>query len=195
MAKNVYEGGYAGERVVSSTLGRWPANTVTDGSDEVVSAFPNSNGSGNARTLKRGKRSDSGWGMQDAPGDLRDAGSGSAARFFYSGKATKEDRAGSRHPTVKRVSLLQYLAKLITPHGGTILDPFAGSGTMATACHREGFDCILIERESEYIDDIKRRIAGLNPLEFGRGDAVKQTKRPAQRDNYVASADLFSIQD
>jgi len=92
MAKNVYEGGYAGEVVGSSPLGRWPANMIHDGSEEVLACFPESNGSGNARTLNRGKRSDDGWGMADQSGSLRDAGSGSAARFFYCPKASKADR-------------------------------------------------------------------------------------------------------
>lgn len=65
------------------TMGRWPANLIHDGSDEVVAGFPDSNGSGPARKLKRGQRADGeGWGMADQAGELRDAGTGSAARFF-----------------------------------------------------------------------------------------------------------------
>lgn len=73
-------------------LGRWPANLIHDGSDEVLDIFPDSDGSGQARTLKRGQRDDEGWGMSDEPGSLRDAGTGSAARFFYCAKASKKDR-------------------------------------------------------------------------------------------------------
>lgn len=76
----------------------------------------------------------------------------------YSAKADAEDRLGSKHPTVKPVDLIAYLIRLITPPGGTVLDPFAGSGTLGMACMREGFDAILIEREAEYIADIRRRI-------------------------------------
>jgi site-specific DNA-methyltransferase (adenine-specific) len=61
------------------------------GSEEVLALFPNSDGSGSARTLNRGQRDD-GWGMADEPGLLRDAGTGSAARFFYCAKASKKDR-------------------------------------------------------------------------------------------------------
>lgn len=71
--------------------GRWPANIIHDGSDEVLGAFPDSNGSGPARTLKRGKRDGEGWGMADDPGMLRDAGSGSAARFFQTCKSVYDD--------------------------------------------------------------------------------------------------------
>lgn len=132
--------------------------------DEVVGAFPSSNGSGAARKLKRGARDDeSGWGMSDAPGDLRDAGTGSAARFFYSAKASKADRNGSKHPTVKPISLKQWLATLITPPGGTILDPFAGSGTTGIAAVMCGFRVILCEREAEYIADIRARFGPALP--------------------------------
>lgn len=72
--------------------GRWPANLIHDGSPEVVDLFPDSNGSGPSRTLNRGQRDGEGWGMSDEPGDLRDAGTGSAARFFYCAKASKKDR-------------------------------------------------------------------------------------------------------
>jgi site-specific DNA-methyltransferase (adenine-specific) len=79
--------------VGETTLGRWPANLIHDGSDEVLGLFPNSGGSGPARALKRGPRAeDDGWGMADLEGQLRDAWSGSAARFFYTAKASKWDR-------------------------------------------------------------------------------------------------------
>lgn len=140
------------------TPGRWPANLIHDGSDEVLALFPDSNGSGPGRTLRRGTRDDSGWGMQDEPGRLRDAGTGSAARFFYCPKASKADRAGSKHPTVKPLDLMRYLCRLVTPPGGTVLDPFAGSGTTGQAAVEEGFRAVLIEREAEYIADIRRRL-------------------------------------
>lgn len=76
------------------------------------------------------------------------------ARYFYCAKASKRDRAGSKHPTVKPVSLIEYLCKLVTRPGGTVLDPFAGSGTLGSAWPRS----ILIEREAEYYEDICRRL-------------------------------------
>jgi site-specific DNA-methyltransferase (adenine-specific) len=60
---------------------------------------------------------------------------------------------------VKPVDLMAYLVRLVTPPGGVVLDPFAGSGTTAMACMREGFRAILIEREAEYVADIQRRLA------------------------------------
>lgn len=97
-----------------------------------------------------------GFGSSPASEPRGDAGS--AARFFYSAKADEHDRFGSKHPTVKPIDLIAYLCRLVTPPGGLVLDPFAGSGTTGAACLREGFDCILIEREAEYIPDIMARI-------------------------------------
>ena len=93
---------------------------------------------------------------------------GSAARFFesypfddqpvfYQAKAGKDDRAGSKHPTVKPIALMQALVRHVTPPGGTVLDPFAGSGTTGEAALREGFNCILMEAEPEYIEFLTKR--------------------------------------
>jgi hypothetical protein len=80
-------------------------------------------------------------------------------RLFYTSKADANDRIGSRHPTVKPLDLIQYLVRLITPPGGTVLDIFAGTGTTAEAAFREGFKSIICEREAEYIADIERRMS------------------------------------
>ncbi len=138
----------------SSSLGRWPANIVHDGSDEVVAAFPEAPSGGITHQPSRSGFSgnfSSGTHVQRRPD------SGSAARFFYSAKATKADRINSKHPTVKPVSLMRWLTRLITPAGGTVLDPFAGTGTTGEACLREGFRAVLVEREPEYQADIARR--------------------------------------
>src|SRR6185437_14068029 len=92
--------------------------------------------------------------LSQSRGDL-----GSAARFFYSAKATAEDRLSSKHPTVKPVALMRYLGRFITPPGGHILDPFAGSGTLGMAAMAEGFNATLIEQDAESVADIHRRIA------------------------------------
>jgi DNA modification methylase len=86
---------------------------------------------------------------------------GYAKRAFYSAKASKADRAGSKHPTVKPIKLMQWLIRLITPPGGTVLDPFAGSGSTGAAAVAEGASAVLIEREAEYQSDIRRRFGGL----------------------------------
>jgi DNA modification methylase len=145
-------------------LGRWPANLIHDGSEEVLACFPDSAGSGPPRTLHPGERTgDQGWGMSDQPGQLRDAGSGSASRFFYSPKADGTDRnegtdARNIHPTVKPTDLMQYLCRLVTPPGGTVLDPFMGSGSTGKAAQMEGFGFIGCERDPDYFAIAKARI-------------------------------------
>ncbi len=87
------------------------------------------------------------------------AGAGSAARFFYCAKADAGDRRGSDHPTVKPQDLMRWLVRLVTPPGGLVLDPFAGSGATAWAAAAQGFRALLIEREDEYAEHIRRLIA------------------------------------
>ena len=62
------------------------------------------------------------------------------------------------HPTVKPLALMRWLVRLVTPPGGTVLEPFAGSGTTVEACIIEGFDCIAIEKGDEYLPLIMQRI-------------------------------------
>jgi site-specific DNA-methyltransferase (adenine-specific) len=142
-------------------LGRWPANVMTDGSQQVFSAFPDSNGQqGDLETTGRDRPTRVCFGDMPAPRSHEARNdSGSAARFFWSSKAVADDRLGSNHPTVKPVDLIQELARLITPPGGTILDCFSGTGTTGEAAFREGFKAVLIEREPEYQADIRRRMA------------------------------------
>jgi DNA modification methylase len=157
-AGNSWVRGGAGEFI--QPPGRWPANLIHDGSDEVMAAFPDSNGSGQARTLKRGQRAAGGFGMADEPGQLRNAGTGSSARFFYCAKASKADRGeGNAHPTVKPTDLMRYLCRLVTPPGGVVLDPFMGSGSTGKAAMLEGLRFIGCEREAEYLEIARARIS------------------------------------
>lgn len=140
--------------------GRWPANLIHDGSDEVVAAFPSDAGA--AAPVRGTEPSAVTAGIYGefgarVPGAFH-ADTGSAARFFYSSKASTHDRVASRHPTVKPLNLMQWLCRLVTPPGGVVLDPFAGSGTTGEAAWREGFRAMLIERETTYCDDIRRRM-------------------------------------
>ncbi|MBN2258116.1 MAG: site-specific DNA-methyltransferase [Anaerolineaceae bacterium] len=68
-------------------------------------------------------------------------------------------RAHNNHPTVKPTELMRYLTRLVTPPGGTVLDPFMGSGSTGKGAILEGFDFIGIEREEEYIEIARARIA------------------------------------
>jgi DNA modification methylase len=151
------------QQAKAHSLGRWPANLLHDGSEEVVALFPDvtsgSRAPGEHQPLgfyanAIAKRPD---GLEKAMPGL-DGSSGSAARFFYSPKADSSDRLGSPHPTVKPVDLMQWLCRLVCPKGGVVLDPFAGTGTTGEAAWREGMRAILIEREPEYQQDIARRM-------------------------------------
>jgi site-specific DNA-methyltransferase (adenine-specific) len=143
--------------------GRWPANVLHDGSDEVEAAFaafgsststaqPRHNDTANKNGASMNSGSPNGtvtYGHADI---------GSASRFFYSAKATAADRAGSRHPTVKPVELMRWLVRLVCPPGGTCLDPFAGSGTTGEAAMLCGFDAVLIEQDTQHVADIRHRM-------------------------------------
>jgi hypothetical protein len=147
--------------VGSTDLGRWPANVLHDGSDEVVEAFPIAEGQRAALTGEEPSASGGTvWNprQRTASPPPRDD-EGTAARFFYSAKADAEDRLGSGHPTVKPVDLMAWLVRLTCRKGGVVLDPFAGSGTTGLAALREGCDAILIEREADHAEDIRRRLA------------------------------------
>lgn len=177
--------------------GRWPANVMHDGSEEVLDAFPFAPGAVAPVT---------GQGLSGAvfgaPGttrreasDRRDGG-GSAARFFYTAKASRFDRnegleglpekpllwssgeanpgsfqspntkraAANNHPTVKPTDLMRYLCRLVTPPGGTVLDPFMGSGSTLKAAELEGFRGIGIELDPAYVAIAQRRISADAPL-------------------------------
>lgn len=144
-----------------SALGRWPANLCHDGSPEVMACFPSEAGAfapvrGTEPSLPA--NGDVVFGFRSRVGHTHHGDSGSAARFFFTAKADASDRIASKHPTVKPLDLMQWLCRLVTPKGGTILDPFAGTGTTGEAAWREGFRAILIEREAEYQADIARRM-------------------------------------
>ena len=149
--------------------GRWPANFIHDGSDEVVALFPSStnvskgirgrgseifaNGKGFANTLAE-------VGQEIGYGD-----SGSAARFFYCAKASASDRShdgqvDNRHPTVKPNGLMRYLCRLVSmPGGSVILDPFMGSGSTGVAALDEGQSFIGIEQDADSFHTAEQRLA------------------------------------
>lgn len=192
-------------RVVSAegragSAGRWPANLIHDGSDEVMAAFPTGVGAQSPQTIRKPSKFRRTYGKFRGSTETNDSfhgdGKGSAARFFYCAKASRGEReagledlnarqrvfngqsghsAGlapgsvearftttpskNDHPTVKPIALMRYLARLITPEGGLILDPFAGSGTTGCAAVLEGFDFIGIEMIERYVEIARRRIA------------------------------------
>ena len=145
-----------------SPLGRWPANLIHDGSDEMVELFSQTTPSPTGPVKQGGN---SGYKPGDEYGAPRDGfgvgygDTGSAARFFYTAKASRDDRSdGNTHPTVKPTDLMRYLCRLVTPPGGIVLDPFMGSGSTGKAAMLEGFGFIGIEREPAYHAIAERRI-------------------------------------
>lgn len=160
-------------RKFAQRQGRWPANLLLDGSDEVLDVFPQAPGQmadaktsgprkfGNVYSPMRYGRvgepsanseNEGVVGFKMKPGARRFDG-GSAARFFYCAKASKSDRGdGNNHPTVKPAALMRYLCRLVTPAGGVVLDPFAGSGTTGKAAGLEGFSFVGIEREAAHAE-------------------------------------------
>jgi len=201
--------------------GRWPANVVHDGSDEVLDAFPEAPGQmADASTNSSARKTQNVYGsMRRGRGDEPSANSenagavgfkmrpgarrldaGSAARFFYCAKASKADRdAGlehlptvtadpygqhrgrrmdgndtridgkapatgkNNHPTVKPTELMRYLCRLVTPAGGLVVDPFAGSGSTGKSAVMEGFQFIGIELDPQYAAIAEARIRAAQP--------------------------------
>lgn len=162
----------------AETLGRWPANLIHDGSPEVLEAFeefgPAPGQLARAKTDGAPKNNAIYGAMNHGTTnpEPRDDGPDITAaryfpccpwsedelRFFYSAKANKKDRAGSNHPTVKPISLMKWLTRLVTPPGGLILEPFAGSGSTIQAAVEQGFDCMAIEQSADYCVDIHNRM-------------------------------------
>jgi site-specific DNA-methyltransferase (adenine-specific) len=155
--------------LVENELGRFPANVMHDGSEEVVSGFPNTGQGGGKPYSYAGREYDNkdtsmfNGDKPQAPSNYNDMGT--AARFFYCPKVSKSERGeNNTHPTVKPQELMKYLCRLVTPKGGTVLDPFMGSGSTGMACKDEGFEFIGIEKEKEYFEIAEKRINSASPL-------------------------------
>lgn len=149
--------------------GRFPANFIHDGSEEVLELFPYSDLGSAARVFYCPKPSR----------EERDMGCGKGIDKYKAGRdyrpshkiraengddGTAYGRFGvikNNHPTVKPIKLMSYLVKMVSRHGQIVLDPFAGSGTTLLACYNVGVDFIGIEREAEYVEIANNRLAEL----------------------------------
>lgn len=150
----------SGELVTEShALGRWPANIIHDGSDEVLAGFPETCKSTGGNSGVKGNKIYGKFAGRPTGEDPGFGDSGSAARFFYCAKASRSDRGeGNTHPTVKPLKLMEYLVKLVAmPGENRILDPFAGSGTTLLACDNAGIPCVGVELEAEHVAIINAR--------------------------------------
>jgi DNA modification methylase len=150
-----------GEMVMPERTGRWPANLIHDGSDEVVGLFPKSKGQQGAISGKEPSgKTNAVYGEYQQRNESEPRNdAGSAARFFYCAKTSKRERGeGNNHPTVKSIALMRYLCRLVTPPSGTVLDPFMGSGSTGIAAQAEGFDFVGIELDPDYFAIAEQRI-------------------------------------
>ena len=165
-AKDVYEGGYSGEEISSSASGRFPANFIHDGSEEVTELFPNSK---SCSSPSKAKPEGTIFGGARTQGAIYPGEDGSAARFFYCAKTSKKDRNGgvetNNHPTVKPTDLMRYLVRMVTPKGGTVLDPFMGSGSTGKGAVLEGFKFVGIELDPDYMKIAEARIKFADPAD------------------------------
>ncbi|KPH67530.1 DNA methyltransferase [Novosphingobium sp. ST904] len=166
-----------------SKPGRWPANLLHDGSEEVLDAFAAYGERGALAPVgeRAGDKCRNVFGAFKGNGDNGASfrgDSGTAARFFYSSKAAQGERifecreCGAHtigkptcghadlrtHPTVKPPSLIEWLVKLVCPAGGLVLDPFAGTGTTAAAARAAGMQSLSIEADENHVRDIAVRL-------------------------------------
>jgi|GEM_PF-388847 DNA modification methylase len=212
----------------AAELGRWPANVMHDGSDEVISQFPQKAGALAAVTGKEPSANGfsgtvSFGGMKGRTAHHHHGDEGSAARFFYCAKVNKTERdegmerfipvsasdmtggrkegsaglndpragagrtngARNNHPTVKPTELMRYLCRLITPAGGTVLDPFMGSGSTGKAAVLDGFNFIGIELDADHLTTAAARIA----------HSFKKESEPKSEEPAQVAAELQEVQE
>jgi len=139
-------------------LGRFPANIIHDGSEEVLEVFEESSRffyCAKASKAERNMGLDDYEEKQVTDGTMRS--NQETARTFGANSAKRKNY----HPTVKPIKLMEYLVRLVTPKEGIVLEPFAGSGTTLIACKQQGFNYIGIEREQEYCDIAEARLKGV----------------------------------
>lgn len=155
-------------------LGRFPANLIHDGSQQVLELFPETKSGGGDKHGRKPSTFCASTDWEQFKGKSAGGDKGSAARFFYCPKASKKDRdeglptkserlesfeiVGNNHPTVKPTALMQYLCRLITPTGGVVLDPYMGSGSTGKAAIKEGFGFVGCELDQDYFLIASQRV-------------------------------------
>ena len=158
-----------GNDISSSEQGRFPANLIHDGSEEVTELFPSDNGSA-ARFFYVPKTS-----KKDRNDGLENfTPKATASSEFRPNHAEKADNGEdgnpygrwtptqNNHPTVKPTDLMRYLVTMVTPEGGTTLDPFMGSGSTGRGAKLGGFNFIGIELDENYLEIAKARIDAIS---------------------------------
>ena len=139
--------------------GRFPANLVLSGDAPAMLDEQSGGSNSSDRPRNNGDFKSPSKGYEKAHTTYGYTYSGGASRFFYCPKASKSDRGeGNKHPTVKSTKLMEYLLTLVTPSGGTVLDPFMGSGSTGVAGKRKKFRFVGIEFEKETFRTAKKRL-------------------------------------
>ena len=175
-----------------NSQGRFPANLIHDGSQEVVSQFPNTKAGGSVSGKEPSYTGDENancYGEYNRVAWDSYNDTGSAARFFYCAKTSRKDRnegvENNNHPTVKPTDLMRYLVTMVTPKGGTVLDPFMGSGSTGKGAMLENFKFIGIELDPDYMKIAEERIKFADPadeiFDEETGKVVEPPKTPFSR--------------
>lgn len=165
MHVNAYGDGLHGSQrtgEIDTATGRWPANVVLD--EEAAALLDEQSGELTSGTFNGNRTADKFRTTYGAFAGARSergyqSNSGGASRFFYCAKASpSERRPYNDHPTVKPLALMEWLVRLVTPTGGTVLDPFCGSGSTLIAADREGLDAIGIDNDPYAVEIATRRL-------------------------------------
>ena len=160
----------SGEKATNT--GRWPANVLLD--QHAAAWVDEQSGTSKSNVRVSEDKDEAGATFALGRSGVTPRGhtdSGGASRFFYTAKAPKTERPnvdGVQHPTVKPLAIMEWLIRLVTPPGGTVLDPFAGSGTTLEAARKLGHKSIGIEAEETYLPLIDQRLqrSNTNPIEL-----------------------------
>ena len=171
-SENAFANGLNGSNrtgAIDTSTGRWPANIVHDGSDEVLALFPGveDNSTGRFFYCAKASKADRNYGLSGddhAPADLVNREEGSAGIQNPRAGAGRTSGSKNPHPTVKPIALMEWLVRLITPPGGVVLDPFMGSGSTGIAAVKQQFKFVGVELSEDYFKVAQERII------FARGD-------------------------
>jgi len=164
--KTMYDGQSFNKSVTKAIIGgsldgRFPANLIHDGSDEVKNMFPDTKSGKviNDKTAYNNSKSNTSFIKGETNQFNQYGDNGNASRFFYCAKPSKKERGkNNTHPTVKPIALMKYLVTLVTPPNGIVYDPFMGSGSTLIACKLLDFDYIGSELDKSSCDIANERL-------------------------------------
>ncbi len=166
--------------------GRWPANMIHDGGEDAVRILGDASRFFYCPKATKADRDEGLDGFDEVMMHVDGAGLNQAG--FNSKDRPPMKPRRNPHPTVKPTDLMRYLVRLVTTPGGTVLDPFTGSGSTGKAAILEGFEFIGIEREAEYIEIARARIAAVCGADF---ECTIDTPKEKKEQQGVRQLSLF----